>query len=81
MMSLRRRGKKTKEDRPSCSSGLLSRNTVAVAQRIEPVEWADRVGEGGGCEDALEVCDAGEPGTSRGFRKFLRIGVGRANIT
>ncbi len=69
--------RRPKEDRPSCSSGLLSRNTVEVAQRIEPDEWADRVGEGGGCkEDASEVCEAGELGASREFREFLRIGVG-----
>jgi hypothetical protein len=36
------------------------------------------VGEGGGCkEDASEVCEAGEPGRSKEFREFLKIGVGR----
>ena len=35
------------EDRLSCSSGLLSRNTVEVAQRTEPDECVDRVGDGG----------------------------------
>lgn len=70
--------RRPREDMPSCSSGLFSRNTVEVAQRIEPEEIADRVGEGGGCkEDASDVWEAGELGISREFRVFLRIGVGR----
>ena len=46
-----------------------------MAQRIEPDESSERVGEHGGCEeDVPEVCEAGE---LRKSRLFLRIGVGR----
>ena len=66
-----------KEDRPSCSSGLLSRNVVEFAQRIETEEWAERVGEGGGfIEDPSEVGETEEVGESREFCLDRRMGVG-----
>lgn len=36
---------KYNEDDPSCFSGLLSRKIVEFAQRTEPEEWVERVGE------------------------------------
>lgn len=65
------------EDRPSCSSGLLLRNSDELAERIEPDECAERVGDGGGCkEDASEAYEAEVMGVSEKCREFLRIAVG-----
>ena len=65
-MTLRLRGgARSKEDDPSCTSGLLSRKSVEFAQRIEPKEWTEAVGKGGGGNDELSTRCDGEPKASR----------------
>jgi hypothetical protein len=59
---------------------LFSRKTVEFANRIEPepAEWAESVGEGGGCnEDVSDVYELGEPMGSREFRADFRMGAGK----
>ena len=43
--------------------------TVEVANQIEPEEWVESMGEGGGCnEDVSDVCELGEATASSGCR-------------
>ena len=70
--------RRLRDDKPSRSSGLFSRNSVEVAKRIELEEWAESVGEGGGwIEDVSEACEVGEPNASREFRADSKFGGGR----